>query len=264
MEIFVKTGQATTWNKLAAAAVCMGLMLLAIPWASLANEEAEIRVLLIPERESELASQLNAEITEITVKEGDRFEEGSTLVEFDCAVINARLQKVRFDLEAAQETHEANLELERYGSVSQLDTAVSSAMVKRAQAEVLVNETIAGKCSIKAPYSGRVVKLEATPFQHVSQGDAIMEIIDEKSLLIRLLLPSTWLRWIKPGIHFKVQIDETLASYEAVLVGLGAKVNPVNQTIEAFGRFTDLSPDLLAGMSGTAVFSPPKTIKKAP
>ena len=253
-------GHKTTLQKPSTVAVFLGLMLLACPWASYANEEAEVRVLLIPERESELASQLNAEITSITVKEGDRFKEGSTLVEFDCAVINARLQKVRFDLEAAKETHEANLELARYGSVSQLDTAVSSAMVKRAQAEVLVNETIAGKCSIKAPYAGRVVKLRATPFQNVSQGDPIMGIIDEKSLLIRLLLPSNWLRWIKPGINFNVQIDETLKSYKAVLVGLGAKVNPVNQTIEAFGRFTDFSPDLLAGMSGTAIFSP-KTVK---
>ena len=176
-------------------------------------------------------------------------------------MINAQLQKVRFDLDAARETHDANLQLQRYGSVSQLDAAVSSAMVKRAQAEVLVNETIASKCTIAAPYSGRVVKLKATPFKSVSRGDAIMEIIDDKSLLIRLLLPSKWLRWIKPGISFNVKIDETLKSYKATLVGLGAKVNPVNQTIEAFGAFLNLSPDLLAGMSGTAVFSPPSANK---
>ncbi len=38
-----------------------------------------------------------------------------------------------------------------------------------------------------------------------------------------------------------------------------AKVNPMNQTIEAFATFSTLPPELLAGMSGTAVFSPPST-----
>ncbi len=220
-------------------------------------EEETIRVLLIPELESELSSQLSAEITSINAKEGTSFKKGINLIEFDCTLINAHLEKAKFDLEAARETHEANLQLQSFGSASQLDVALSSAMVKRAQAEVLVNETTAKKCTIKAPYSGRVVKLKATPFESVSQGDPIMEIIDDKNLLIRLLLPSKWLRWIKTGVTFTVHMDETLATYEASLTGLGAKVNPINQTIEAFGKFKLFSPDLLAGMSGTAIFPLP-------
>ncbi len=221
-------------------------------------EGTDVRVLLIPETESEISSRIDAEITKINGRDGDKFQQGDTLVEFDCALIDAQLQKAIYDLEAAQETYDANLQLQGFGSASQLDVAISSARVKRAQAEVLVNDTIAKKCVIFAPFSGRIVKLKATPFESVSQGDAIMEIIDDKNLLIRLLIPSKWLRWIKNGAPFTVHLDETLQKYSAVISGISTKINPVNQTIEVFGKFTKLSPDLLPGMSGTAFFPPPK------
>jgi membrane fusion protein (multidrug efflux system) len=230
----------------------------AISQASDYIEEAEIRVLLIPEIESEISSRIDAEITKIHGRDGDQFHKGENLVEFDCELINAHLQKARYDFEAAQETHDANLQLQGFGSASQLDVAISSARVKRAQAEVLVNTTIVKKCIIKAPFSGKIVKLEATPFESVSQGDPIMEIIDTENLLIRLLIPSKWLRWLKTGASFTVHIDETLQKYSANISGMGAKINPINQTIEVFGKFTKLSPALLPGMSGTAFFPPPK------
>lgn len=225
--------------------------------SSLKAEEAEIRVLLVPELESEISSRINAEITSIGVKEGEKFNKGAPLVEFDCALLLAQLQKARIDLEAAAETHSANLQLQSFGSASQLDIAVSAAKVKKAQAEILVQETTVEKCIIHAPYSGRVVKLKANPYESVSQGDPILEIIDDQHLVIRLLVPSKWLTWIKPGIQFKVKIDETAKTYKAVLSGIGARINPVNQTIEVYGNFKDASPDLLAGMSGFAFFTVP-------
>ena len=237
---------------------CFLLTAIFNPWPlnSAAAGQAEARILLVPELTSELSSQIDAQITRIHVKQGEHFQKGQLLIEFDCAIINAHLTKARIELTAATETYNANLELQEFGSNSLLDVAVASARKKMAQAEVLVQETTAKQCEIKAPFSGRVVKLTANPFETVSPKDPLIEIIDQR-LKARLLLPSRWLTWIKPGLAFPVAIDETGKKYQAKLTSFGACVNPVNQTLEVYAEITGSHPELLSGMSGMAYFKTP-------
>ena len=57
------------------------------------------------------------------------------------------------------------------------------------------------------------------------------------------------------GKHFQVILDETNKSYEAEIVRLGGKVDPVSQTIKVYGRFVNKSAELLPGMSGAVELS---------
>lgn len=221
-------------------------------------EPLEARALLVPEQEAVLSSQLNARILKLPKAEGERFCKGDTLVALDCQILKAELRKAQLDLEAAAETHAANLRLQEFGSVSELDVAVSSAKEKRAQAEVLLNQTKIEMCTITAPFSGRVVTRKANPFENVTPEDKLLEIIDDHKLKLHVLIPSSWLRWLKSGAVFTVLVDETGKKYTAKVTGTGARVNPVNQTLEVTGAIVGENPELLAGMSGTAVFDAPQ------
>lgn len=223
--------------------------------SSASAQGMEVRALLVPEVETTLSSQIAAQITSLNVREGDRFKKDHTLVEFDCAIFKAQLQKATMDLEAATETHEANLRLKEYASASELEVALSSAKQKRAKAEVLLNETKVDMCTVKAPFTGRVVKREANPYETVKSGDPLLEILDDSKLKLHLLVPSGWLRWLKPGKSFSIKIDETAKKYTAKVTTIGARVNPVNQTIEIDASIKGNHPELLAGMSGTASFT---------
>ena len=68
-------------------------------------------------------------------------------------------------------------------------------------------------------------------------------------------MPSGWLRWLKSGYRFRVGIDETGKSYPAHVTRLGARVDPVSQSVKVTatidGRFTEL----VAGMSGRVQIS---------
>ncbi|MCK5341646.1 MAG: efflux RND transporter periplasmic adaptor subunit [Desulfobulbaceae bacterium] len=223
-----------------------------------AAEKAEVRGLLVPETESVLSSQIAGRITDISVKEGDRFKKDQTLVTFDCSILKAELQKARMKLEAATETHDANLQLMELGSTSELEVALSSARMKGAKAEVLVNEAKTDMCVIKAPFSGRVVKRPVQPFESVKGGDPLLEILDDLRLRVHLLIPSQWLRWLKQGTPFTIRIDETGKTYKGKVTMTGARVNPVNQTLEVSASISGKNNELLAGMSGTAIFTLPK------
>ena len=58
----------------------------------------------------------------------------------------------------------------------------------------------------------------------------------------------------------QIFIDETQEVYLAEVVEIGARVDPVSQTIRVFGQFKEQPKQVLAGMSGSARFTDRKLI----
>jgi membrane fusion protein, multidrug efflux system len=75
---------------------------------------------------------------------------------------------------------------------------------------------------------------------------------------MQLHVPSGWLAWLRPGATFEVGIDETRRTYSATVTELGARVDPVSQTLRVSALIDGDHDDLLAGMSGIARFDVPQ------
>lgn len=234
--------------------ILTGLIIFSFAVPRLSAEEFKARALIIPGREAVLSSQISGRIIKMPYSDGQHFLKGKALIELDCRILKAELKKAQMDLEAAIETHAANLRLQKYDAVSEVEVAVSAAKKKRAQANVHLVQTKVQMCAITAPFNGRVVTRKANLYENITPDDKLLEIIEDKSLKLRILIPSIWLRWLEPKMTFTVQIDESGKSYQAKVTQLGAKVNPVNQTLEIEGIITEPHPELLSGMSGTAFF----------
>ena len=216
-----------------------------------------IRALLTPEVESTLSSQIAGRIEKINVRNGERFKQGEPLIEFDCTIQKAQLQKARSELLASRKTHEANLKLQEFKSIGDLDVAISAAEVEKARAEYALVKAQVEMCIIAAPFDGRVVKRIAKPYETVNQGEALIEILDDSELKVELYVPSKWLLWLKDDTEFTVHIDETGKTYAARMTSLGARVDAVSQSIAITATITGNHPELLAGMSGDARFQIP-------
>src|SRR3569833_2641943 len=63
-------------------------------------ERQEMRAQLSPRRYTTLSAELSAKISRITVKEGERFSAGKRLVELDCVLLAAQLDRARAQLAA--------------------------------------------------------------------------------------------------------------------------------------------------------------------
>lgn len=216
--------------------------------------EEGIRVLLVPRTETTLSSQISGRIEKITVKEGDAFKRGSALVQFDCRLYQAQLAKARAQLSGAKKTHDANLKLQKFQAIGEVELAVSEAEVGKAQAEIQVYSAQVELCRINAPFGGRVVARHIAEHASVAPGDKLLDILDDSQLEMQLHVPSSWLSKIKTGTQFPVSVDEIGQTYRAEVMRIGAKVDPVSRTIELFAKILEKDPRLLAGMSGVADF----------
>ncbi|HZX26484.1 MAG TPA: efflux RND transporter periplasmic adaptor subunit [Telluria sp.] len=219
-------------------------------------EQREIRAQLTPRRYTTLAAEIGARINRITVADGSRFTAGATLIAFDCSVQQGQLAHAKAALTATETTRNANRRLFDLHSISQVELDLSEAEVAKAKADLVTNTAVVSKCVIAAPFSGRVAEQKVREQQYVQPGQAMLEILDDSSLELEFIVPSNWLTWVKPGKAFQVAIDETGKKYPAKVQRVGARVDPVSQSVKLSAVIDGRFPELIAGMSGTVLIEP--------
>lgn len=221
-------------------------------------DRMEMRAQLSPQRFTTLSAELGARISRLAVREGDAFKQGQPLVEFDCAMQAALLDKARAQHLSAENTFEGNQRLATLNAVGQVEFKNSAAEVQKAKADVAHLQATLDKCVIAAPFDGRVAEQKAREQQFVQPGQALLEILDDSTLELEFILPSRWLVWLKPGHKFQVRIEDTGKTYPVKLARIGAKADPVSQTVKAVAVIDGRFPELLAGMSGRILLAPAK------
>ena len=222
------------------------------------SEGAEIRALVVAEREATISSQFAGRLTAVTKQVGDSFREGELLASFDCNERLSAVKAAQADVLGARETHLAKLKLQSLGAVSDLDVTMAAATAEKAQSQLELAKTQERYCVVVAPYSGKVVKVRAKAFESVSLGQPLLEIVNPASLRAQLFVPSNWIRWIKPGTPFSLVIDETGKSYPARVHKISGRVDGSSQTMEITGAFDHVPAQLLPGMIGKASFKGPR------
>jgi len=222
-----------------------------------ALEKQDIRAQLSPRRYTTIAAEIGAKVSRVAVAEGASFRAGQTLVAFDCSLQQAQLQKAKAVLAGAERTFSANKRLEELRSVGKVELEVSEAEVGKAKADVAANSVLLSKCAIAAPFAGRVAEQKVREQQYVQAGQPLLEILDDSVLELEFIVPSRWLAWLKPGHAFQVQIDETGKSYPAKVQRIGARVDPVSQSVKLSAAIAGKFPELIAGMSGRVAIGAP-------
>jgi len=227
------------------------------PLTPAAGEPREIRAQLSPRRYTTLAAEIGAKVNRLAVIEGGVFRAGQSLVQFDCAMQQAQLEKAKAMLGAAEKTWTANKRLAELNSVGKMELEISEAEVLKNRAEVSSGSVAMSKCTIAAPFAGRVAEQKVREQQFVQAGQPLLDIIDDSALELEFIVPSRWLTWLKAGHVFQVAIDEVGKSYPARVQRIGARVDPVSQSIKVVATINGSFRELIAGMSGRVNMAAP-------
>jgi RND family efflux transporter MFP subunit len=221
-----------------------------------AIDRMEMRAQLSPRRYTTLSAELGAKIQRIAVREGERFQAGQLLIQFDCALQSAQLDKARAQLAGAENTFAGNRRLAELNAVGQVELKNSESEVLKAKADAAYLRATLDKCSIRAPFNGLAGEQKAREQQFVQAGQAMLEILDDSNLELEFIVPSRWLTWLKPGHRFSVLIEDTGKTYPAKLLRIAARADPVSQSVKTMAMIDGRYPELVTGMSGRVQLAP--------
>jgi len=222
-----------------------------------ALDKFEMRAQLAARRYTTLSAEIGARISHIPLREGEQFKAGQMLASLDCSLIAAQRDRARAVLAAAENTHAGNQLLAEHKAIGNVELRTTAIEIDKARAELNLSNATLAKCSITAPYNGRVAEQKAREGQYLQPGQPVLEIIDDGALELDFIVPSKWLAWLRPNHKFQVFIDDTQKSYPARIQRVGARVDPVIQSVKISAVIDGTFKELIAGMSGKIELAPP-------
>jgi RND family efflux transporter MFP subunit len=218
------------------------------------SDRRKARGVLRARDQAVLSSELAGRIIEMPYTDGQDFKQGDVLVRFDCSAYQAQLNAAQAAMRAAREELNHKKQLASFNSVGRFEVALAEARQAQAQAEAQVYKVQVQRCAVSAPFDGQVVQRRVQPHESVASGTPLLEIVDNRTLEVQLLVPSSWLGWLKPGRRFEFVPDETGQPLPVEIKRLGARIDEASQTLLLIGTLPPETAGLLAGMSGSARF----------
>jgi membrane fusion protein, multidrug efflux system len=213
------------------------------------------RFLIVPSRETTLVAQMVGRIERMPTQIGASFNQGQTLIQFDCSEQDARIKMAQAEYVSSKEGYDSKVRLKALEAAGDIEVQQAASQAERARGQVELVRSQLKLCKVPAPFSGRVVKLHVREFQSTSVGQPMMDVVSLGSQKIRLNVPSKWLSWLKVGTQFQIVIDENGKTYPAKVSALNGRIDAVSQSIEIEGMITKGDASLLIGMSGSARFA---------
>ena len=219
-----------------------------------ADEPEPVRGVVKSLQEAVMSVDLAARVMEAPLRAGEAFQQGDLLIKFDCQVQKAEANAAIATYAASQAAHNSNVELEKHGAVGQFEVGMSKAEMQRAHAVAQAAKARTRDCVISAPFDGRIADLMINAHETPGPNQPLLKIVSSEEYEIKLIVPSSWLSWLRKGSVFSFDVDETGEKHSAHVWQIGAEVDAVSRTIAVVARFESNAVPVLPGMSGTAYF----------
>ena len=185
-----------SWRRLLVASVLLP------PLASPVSADSAVNGAGVKARQSATLIAPIAEQIKSIADIDDSVKEGDVVAILHCGIPIARLQSAK----AALKTAKLDLALAEsevkvgVGSTSVRDH--KQALASEKQADLNVSRTIAGKCTIRAPFDGEIVDVFAGVGSSISAGEPLIELLTSNDIFIQM--------WASAEHWGRFQVGETV------------------------------------------------------
>ncbi|MGY0219327.1 efflux RND transporter periplasmic adaptor subunit [Endozoicomonadaceae bacterium StTr2] len=210
-----------------------------------------IRGQLRPTHYTTLAAAMTGILLEVSGRPGNEIKKGELLARFDCRENFAERDVATARRDGTKAKFDVNSRLAKLGNISELELEISRTEYAMATSEIKLLNARLSHCELRAPFSGQLTSRQVQPYQFVSMGDPMFELIDTSSLEVEMLIPSRELHRYQAGTRIQLTLDETGERVAARVDRVIGSIDPVSQTVRAIGRLEQHRGRLLPGMSGT-------------
>lgn len=220
--------------------------------AAVEQGPAQVRFLVMADKESPLSSVVAGRVMQVNVQLGDNVAAGKLLATLDCSELKARKDAAEAEFSAAQIKYEAKAKLQGLDSAGALEVGLAAADVNRTRSQIKIFDAQLAQCRFTAPFEGRIARIYVKEGQGIGAGAPVIDLVGNGNRKARLNVPSSWMNWLTTGARFDAVVGENGQHYQMTVSHISGRVDAVSQTIEIETLFVDNVKEILPGMSGRA------------
>lgn len=211
----------------------------------------DIEGVLVPQSSTVISSSRDGQIAKINFDNGDMFQKGDILIEYDCSDVKAELEAAEAEKTLTGKRSSRNNKLFKLDIISDIEDLGFKTEDIKASAQAKIIEHRMEQCYIRAAYDGRVTNRLANEHEFTRTDRVLMEVASLDDLELEFLVPSIWLRWVNVDAPISITVNETAESYDATITRIYGEIDPVSQSIQMSAKLAPYESPLLPGMSGT-------------
>jgi len=164
---------------------------------------------VFPLRESIVAGEVEGLVVEFPVKRGDYVKKGQELAKLRTTTLEIRLKGAKADEHLARIKYQRAKELYEGKTISHQELDEFETMLVAQEAEVEGVEDEIGKCTIAAPFDGRITEESTEVGQWLKKGDSVLSMLQLDSVKVRVPVPEKYIQGLNVG-------DESVVNFPAL------------------------------------------------
>lgn len=176
------------------------------------------------ERQVNIAPQISGQIVAISYNPGSYVKAGTTLVELDNDIYQAKLASSQSAYRLAKANYQRISQLARSGAASRQMLDQQRAAYQQARAAVVTNKTWLADTLIKAPFSGYIGPKNYSVGDYVQEGEKLTTLTDRSQLFVNYQLPERYLPTLEFGQLVHVSMP---SSGQADVTGKVTYISPI-------------------------------------
>ena len=154
-----------------------------------------------------ISPEINGIVTSIDFKDGQRLNEGDSIISIDSGSLTARVMQTqaRLTLTRANFDRAKRLRKQGSGTARALDEALND--MRSAEADAVAAKADLDKANITAPFSGIIGLRQVSLGQYLKAGDPIATLADVDHLRIDFRVSEVFLTEVKKGQTVNIRFD---------------------------------------------------------
>jgi membrane fusion protein (multidrug efflux system) len=221
---------------------------------------------VFPLRESIVAGEIEGLVVAFPVKRGDYVKKGQVLAKLRTTSLEIRLKGAKADEHLARIKYQRAKELYEGKTIShqELDEFETILVAQEAGVEGVEDEI--GKCTITAPFDGRIIEESTEVGQWLKKGDSVISMLQLDYVKIRVPVPEKYIQGLNVGdesgvsflalggiartghiIHIVPQADKRARTFPVYI-----KIDNRDETIKS-GMFAEATFEMGALLSATMI-----------
>ena len=196
------------------------------------------------------STEVGGRILSMNIEEGDYIRRGQKIASVDMESLRKQIAEIQTTLDLAQEVYarQERLWKQNIGSeIQYLQAKNNKERLEKSLETIRYNLT---KGNVFAPASGVVEKVMLKSGEMAGPGSPILQILNVKKVKISIDVPEKYLKKIKKGSRFRVEIPTLEYEKSVRVTDIGRMIDPGNRTFKVEANISSnggkIKPNLMA------------------